>query len=273
MSRMIKANMFRLRKSRLFKWVIFLTMLVTALITLKSCLSIKGDTDEYALETYSLSGAPYVQIAIAAVIVLFLGTDHSQNTIRNKITVGGMRRDIYTANLMVGIVIGLSINTAWLVGGLSGMPVLGAWKMPLYQAFTYLVISMLCAVSVSALAALVGTLVRRKSSAVAVTVTAFIALLFFASDLCARLNHQQEIMSASIVNGEIVFSLDKDPKYTDGIWRAVCEIAVHTLPQGTSIMLSNCNLDNPWADAVGALFVTVYASAIGACMFRKKDIN
>lgn len=248
-------------------------MLVTAAVTLISCLSIKGEISEYALESYSLSGAPFVQMVITIVIIMFIGTDHSQNTIRNKVTVGSMRRDIYMANLITGGVIGLSLNAAWLIGGLSGVPVLGAWKMPLAQALVYIVISMLCTVSVSSLATLAGTLIRSKSTAAAVTITAFMVLLALAGSLYNKLNHQQEVMSASIVDGEPVFSLMKDPNYLEGGKRTVCEIAVHILPQGTLIMLSNCDLKNPWADAAGALFVTVYVSAVGAGVFGKKDLN
>lgn len=272
MSRILSANLFRLRRSGIFKWTLFLTTLVTAIATVYNCLSIHGEMSEYSLETISLSTAPFIQIICAAVIILFLGTDYSEKTVRNKLFVGSARNSIYLANLITGIIIGCSINAAWLVGGLAGLPILGAWKMPLYQVLTYVLISMLCTVSVSAVTTMICMLLRRKSIAVASTLVTIFAMIIIGSQLCDSLNQPEEYMSASVVDGDMVFNVEQNSQYIGGAKRTVYEIAVHTIPLGTSIMLSNCNLENPLADAAGSVFVTVYISAVGAAVFRRKDM-
>ena len=128
MSRVFNANMFRLRRNSLFWWTVVLTGLITAGLVLLDSSAINGSITNYELENIALSGAPFVQFVCAAVIVLFIGTDNSQNTIRGKLIVGNERKGIYFADVLTGIIIGCSINAAWLVGGLSGAPILGFWK-------------------------------------------------------------------------------------------------------------------------------------------------
>ena len=154
--------MFRLRKSRLFWWAVILTAPVTAGFVLLDSSAINGSITDYELENIALSGAPLVQLVCAAVIVLFIGTDNSQNTIRSKLIVGNERKGIYFANVLTGIIIGCSVNAAWLVGGLSGVPILGFWKMEPAKAFMYIIMSFVSTISISAFAALIGVLVQRR---------------------------------------------------------------------------------------------------------------
>lgn len=273
MSRVFNANLFRLRKSRLFWWAVVLTALVTAGGVLLCCLSIEGDISEYALESYALSGAPIAAIVNAAAVILFLGTDHSERTVRNKLIVGNKRGGIYAANMLTGVVIGSSVNAAWLAGGLAGVPILGWWKMPLSEAAVYIASSTACACAVSAAAALAAMLIQSKSGAVTIGLVAAFALIFCASGVYARLGGQKEVMTAENVDGELKFELIENPNYIDGVKRAAYELALNVNPFGSSIALSNCDLENPAAGLAGAGFVTVFISSLGAAAFRRKDLK
>lgn len=273
MVRIFNANMFRLKKSRLFWWVVVLTALVTVGVVLLGCLTIKGEASEYALESYALSEAPFVMIANAAMVILFISIDHSGRTVRNKIIVGNKRGGIYAANMLTGVVIGCSVNAAWLVGGLAGVPILGWWKMPASETAVYITSSMACAVAVSAAAALVGMLLQSRSAAVVVGLTAAFALIWCAGDVYNRLNAQKEEMTANNVSGELRFELIENPNYIGGLKRAAYELALNVNPMGSSIALSNCDLKDPVAGIAGAGFVTVFISSLGAAVFRRKDLK
>lgn len=273
MSRVFYANLFRLRKSRLFWWAVILTALVTAGSVLLCCLTIEGDISEYALENYALSGAPVAVIVNAVAVILFLGTDHSERTVRNKLIVGNKRCGVYAANMLTGVVTGCSVNAAWLVGGLAGVPILGWWKMPLPEAVMYIASSMACAVAVSAAAASVGMLIQSKSGAITVGLVAAFALIFCASGMYTRLGDQKEVMTAENIEGELKFELIENPNYVDGVKRAAYELALNVNPLGMSIALSNCDLKDPVASFAGAGFVTVFISSLGAAAFRRKDLR
>ena len=265
--------MFRLRKSRLFWWAVILTALATAGIVLLDSSAISGSIRDNELENIALSGAPFVQIIGAAVIVLFLGTDHSHNTIRNKLIVGSRRSGIYSADVLTGIVIGCSINTAWLLGGLSGVPVLGFWKMETARAFMYIGMSFVCTVSLSSVAALIGVLIRRRSTAVIIALTGVLALILSANNVHERLSSNEEDWKMDFVDGEPVFELVKNPGYVDGTLRMVFELALNLNPMSVSVALSNRELADPTASLVGTAFVTVFAGSLGAAVFGRKDFN
>lgn len=273
MIRTFNANMFRLKKSRLFWWAVVLTALVTAGVVLLCSLTIKGEASEYALESYALSEAPFVMIANAAAVILFLGTDHSGRTVRNKIIVGNKRGGIYAANMLTGAVIGCSVTVAWLVGGLAGVPILGWWKMPLAEAAVYIAASIACAVAVSAAAALVGMLIQSRAGAVVVGLTAAFALIWCAGSIYNRLNAQKDEMTANNVGGELKFELIENPNYIGGLKRAAYELALNVNPLGSAVALSNCDLKDPVAGIAGAGFVTVFISSLGAAVFRRKDLR
>ncbi|MDE7362142.1 MAG: ABC transporter permease subunit [Oscillospiraceae bacterium] len=278
MSRILQANIFRLRKSRLFRWTVILTAMVTAVVVLLDSSSMGARIADYELENIALSGAPFVQMIIAAVIVLFLGTDHSHKTIRNKLIVGSRRGEIYSANVLTGMVIGCAINAAWLVGGLSGVPALGFWDMEPDKAFMYIGMSFVCTVSLCSIAALFGMMIRSRSAAIVAAFAALFVLLAGASMSEQRLSNNKEELSGHIVDDELVFEIAENPDYVDGPMRAAFELALNANPMGISTMLSNKELgnrdySNPTVGLVGAAFVTIFVSSLGAAMFGRRDLT
>lgn len=273
MSRILSANLFRLRKSRLFRWAVVLTALITAAGTLIGCLSARGELSEYAPEDYALSGAPIAAIVCAAVIILFIGADNDEHTVRNKISVGGKRKDVYSANLLTSIVIGCSINAAWLVGGLAGAPILGLWKMHPAEALVYVATSTLCTSAVSAVSALLAMVIRRRSGAAVAALTLAFALLWAASAAYNGLGGSEQEMRAEVVDGEMRFELRDNPDYVSGIRRTAYELALYSNPMGVSVALSNRDLGDPAASLAGAAFATIFVSSLGAAVFGREDLN
>lgn len=270
--------MFRLRKSRLFWWTVILTALTTAGLVLFESSAMSAVFPDYELEIIALSGAPFVQMVIAAVIVLFLGTDNSHKTIRNKLIVGSRRGEIYSANVLTGMIIGCAVNAAWLVGGLSGVPTLGFWHMEPAEAFMYIGMSFVSTVSLCSVAALFAMMIRSRSAAVVAAIAALFVLLTGSSSAYQRLSNNKEDVSANIVDGEFVFELVENPYYVDGAMRAAFELALNANPMGISVTLSNRELgnrdySNPAACLVGAAFVTIFVSSLGAAMFGRRDLT
>lgn len=271
MTRILSANFFRLRHSKVFWLANALTLFGTAAVVLYAAIS---NASDYALDNIYFAGEPAVEFIAVAVTVLFVGTDYSDGTIRNKVAVGRVRAEIYAANTIAGIVIGVSLNASYLLGGLAGIPVLGAWKMPLSEVFSYMAVSMLYTVALSAIAALIGMLCSRKASAVVIAIFSTVLMAFAASRLYIVLCQPETQRGAAIVNGEFVLGeIEQNPRYVGGALRTVYEIALHTIPMGQSVMLSNLDIDNPLPDAAASAAVTICVSALGAAAFRKKDLS
>lgn len=266
MSRILAANLFRLRKSRMFRAAVLLTLLITAA-------GVLFGTADGTLEGVALSGAPLVQMAGAAAAVLFIGTDNSEKTVRNKLCVGSRRREVYAANVLTSIVISCSVNAAWLLGGLAGVPFFGWWKMPPASAAVYVTVSMLCAAALGAMAALLAMLIRSRSAAVAAICAALLALLTAAAVPYKRLSVGRELMVGQNVDGETVFELVENPDYVDGAKRAVLTLALNVNPMGVSAVLSNCDLGDPAASMAGTAFTAIFVCSLGAAVFGRKDLQ
>ncbi len=273
MLKLLRADLFRLGKNRLFKWAFAMTALVTAAFVVICCLSIKGDKSEYTLENCALAGAPFVQIVSAAVIVIFVGTEHSQHTIRNKLTVGSRRGNVYSSELTASVIIGCSLNAAWLLGGLAGVPFLGAWKMPLSETWIYIAVSMLCAAAASSGAALIGALFHNRSKRVVSPLITVLAMIQLAGHTYTRLGAPEQQMRAEVINGEQILSLEENPQYIGGAKRVIYELALRLDPVGALLPLSNRELETPAADIAGAGFVIILVNSAGSAVFGRKDLK
>ena len=93
MIRLLKAGLFRLKKDILFWIFIFLTIGL-AILTLVRYVPIEGITLDSALNEFLI----YIGLFIAIFVSIFVGKEHSQGIIRNKIIVGHSRFSIFLAN-------------------------------------------------------------------------------------------------------------------------------------------------------------------------------
>ncbi len=110
-----------------------------------------------------------------------------------------------------------------------------------------------------------------------------VAMLSFSSKGSAKHDYVSLVQEATriakekapdlAIDGELQFELIENPNYIEGVRRAAYELALNVNPLGSSIALSNCDLKDPIAGIAGAGFVTVFISALGAAVFRRKDLR
>ena len=125
MRELLAANLVRLRKTGLF-WGAALLHAAFALFRIYTIV----DDRKYGYET-TLDEALFTFIMIeglvmAVFIAVFLGTEYSDGTVRNKITAGHGRVRIYLANLLTVCLACLVFTAVYLLTTLAvGLPVLG----------------------------------------------------------------------------------------------------------------------------------------------------
>ena len=135
MIRLLKAGLFRLKKDILFWIFIFLTIGL-AILTLVRYVPIEGITLDSALNEFLI----YIGLFIAIFVSIFVGKEHSQGIIRNKIIVGHSRFSIFLANLIICIIVSLLCELIYLaIIFLVGTPLLGQLQMTLSQFIGILV--------------------------------------------------------------------------------------------------------------------------------------
>ncbi len=111
MGKLLRSNLSRLWKDKIF-WLCMGGMLLYAVVYMlnasqKTISPVTGEV--YTLEHYYFMFLAYVDFFFAVVTSMFLGTEYSDGTIRNKLIVGHTRTNVYLANLIVTFVASLLI--------------------------------------------------------------------------------------------------------------------------------------------------------------------
>ena len=295
MRNLLSANFARLWRSRLFwsaqvgvyAWGVFAYFLLRV-----------NNANGYPFEngnTYFFNQMTFVGITMACFSGLFIGTEYSDGTMRNKISVGHSRAKIYLANLVTILCAGLAQFAAYTLAALTaGTLLVGdlVWSR-LYRPAETFAIAFLSICTSAAIAVLISMVVQDKAKAVLVNVLLSILLLAVGASSLKGL--MQPRMTERVFNegsGEYAYAsednlgdLEKlgvemvpNPKYLSGTERKLYEYVSAVLP--ASLALS-CALDESDSEydrfsglqVCGTLVAVIVLSGSGILVFRKKDLK
>ena len=258
MRKLISADLCRLRRDKVF-WIGTLAMLAyTVILMLVNCHEALKDSSEfqYALDNCYFSYAIPIGLPIAVHVSLFLGTEYSDGTIRNKLVAGHTRRDIYLSHLFTNIVGGLSMLLASLLGGLVGIPFLGTWKMG-KMVLVFLLISVMFTISYVAIYTLIGMLCSNKAVSAVLTILLFFGLLNLA------MYFYYELTVSEIVNNEPISTWERE----------IYQFIIDFLPTGQSGQMQEFNMPHPVRMIVSSIVITIGTTLGGIAVFAKKDLK
>lgn len=132
MNRLLISNLSRLRKNIIF-WLSLICAMVGPIHTVINNWYYKTqwDTPLYADNALVMIGGDYFYvIALAIVISLFIGTEYSDKTIRNKLIAGHSRLSIFLANLSTSVIIAVAMYLMAAISACSGIPLLDGFELP-----------------------------------------------------------------------------------------------------------------------------------------------
>lgn len=277
MRRLLSANLTRLRKDKVF-WASLPAVLALSVIHMANgCRQGMGMLEEgysRALDDYYFELAPFLGLVFAVFMSLFLGTEYSDGTVRNKVVIGHSRGSIYLANLLTCIAASFLLAAAWMLGGLVGLPVFGSWQMGVPGALQYLLISLLFSAALSAIFTLVGSLSGNKAAAAVISILLFLGLLVGASMIYNRLC-EPEMISGIVMTteGMQMSEPSPNPDYVGGALRTAYELILNILPTGQAILMANLEIARPTLQMASSVLVTAAVTAAGISLFRKKDLK
>ena len=133
MIKLLKAGFFRLKKDIIFYLFIFLTIGMAGFMLYRyynNNIIFKNTYLDEIVNEFII----YIGFFIAIFISIFVGKEHSQGIIRNKIIVGHSRIAIFLSNLIISIVVSIFGELIYLIIVLLiGIPLFGQMKMTLTQ--------------------------------------------------------------------------------------------------------------------------------------------
>ncbi len=278
MRRLLRAHFARLWGDRVF-WLGVIGMAVCGALV---CLSNYRTLMKYpqdvtiALENFFFFFCPVIGLFISVVLSLFLGTEYSEGTMRNKLMVGHRRGKIYLSSLLLGYAVTLLIMiSGMLIAYLLGKPLFGPFQMAQKELMQMIFAAVMMSLSTASICVAISMCLQNRAVA-AVTSLVVMLLMIFASALLGGRLHEPEIISDAVefVDGVMVQGeLRPNPNYLRGPLRTVAEWIYDLLPAGQAARLSNLETQRltrlPWI----SLLVCVASSAAGFCLYRKKDIK
>lgn len=229
--------------------------------------------DSYLYAAYMLSG-----IFTAVWAALFLGTEYSDGTVRNKLICGHSRTAVYLSSLVICFVSSLLVCLASvLVTFAVGIPLFGLPQSPLPAIVVTYGYGILMTAALSGLFTLLAMLITSKPLSSVVCTIGIFTLFFLTTMIINRLDAPEMItgiyelsVDGSVIPQEPV----PNPRYLSGTARTVHEFLRDLLPTGISMQLGMTgSLQHPLQSCLLALLVTAGTTAGGILAFHKKDLK
>lgn len=274
MRKLLSANFYRLWRSRLF-WQEMLTAAGMAGLFLFVNQFEGASTIKY-MDFPFFSQYIYNPVILAGFLTLYLGTEYSDGTIRNKLVTGHSRLAVYGANLCVCIVMSVLFALMQIILSLGiGPMVFESFRMPLEYIVTAAITACLAAVSSAAIYTALAMNIQNKAvgviGSVALTFVVMLVVSLLAGVLYApeMVYEYTEKTATGLTYGPLV----PNPGYIRGTARSIAEWINDILPNGQLYSVYSYDFDRcarwPWLSG----FVFLVSTLIGFSFFRKKDIK
>lgn len=275
MNKLLAANFMRLKKSKVF-WgtVIFMAALGFFLAFVQ-----KRDFDnglDFVTERGLFQYIPFVSIVIAVFCAIFVGTEYSDGTIRNKVIVGHKRREIYLSTFVTCGVSAVCMCILSMACYLVLATVLfGSFVENAAMVLAFSACALLLGICFAAIFTLVALLCHNKAASAVVCILIALILLFFGSYLFGALDEPE--FSGGYYMDETgtlqEAEMQPNPRYISGTTRTVYEALLDMTPGGQQIQLASMEASRPWRLAGSSAAISVIITACGMVLFRRKDLK
>lgn len=277
MNKLLSAYFVRLKKDKCF-WICTLLITFTAVFgVLDAYVILKKYNAAVPLESPFFS---YVLLAAAAFPVfcsLFLGTEFSDGTIRNKLIAGHSRTSIYLSSLLCCIITGPLLCMAYIIPTLCmGIPLLGFFATDIQIIFKMIGCSFVLFMAFAALHTFVAMLNQNRAVTSVICIMGVLFMILVGTYLHSRLGEPETWEPYVYVteSGELIQESEQpNPRYIGGFKRKVYEFVCEFLPGGQAASLSEMSVTHPGRLSLYSGLITVVTTGFGIYCFQRKDIN
>ncbi|MDO5559678.1 MAG: ABC transporter permease subunit [Oscillospiraceae bacterium] len=278
MSKLLSANFSRLFKSKIF-WagMIFMFGFAAFLIIMSRIQNGADSSGSREMDSAVFAGTILIPVVTAVFSGIFLGTEYSDGTMRNKIIVGHTRASVYLSDLAVCCAGSLLMNVMFIITIIAlGVPLLGMTAADTGKMIiSFLIISAaLCAWC--AVLVFISILIHSKSAGVVTAIITGFVMMMGAIALYTRYTEPEYYPGDYMYtdsNGEITSDMVKNPGYLTGTKRKVYKTLLDLIPSGQFMQINQGSLDNELLKTLYSMSIIVVFTCGGIILFRKKDLK
>ncbi len=274
MIKLLNAGFTRLRKNKLF-WLLTIFSIGLAIFMIYTQYS---DMKRYGqvIEVYQLflNYSTMIGIVIAIFTSLFLGVEYSDGAIRNKISIGHKRTNIYLSNLIITIITSLLFYILFMIViATVGIPLFGSITIPMLTLLKLIGCIFVTIIAYSSIFTFISMIISNKTISAVTSIMLAFGLMMGAL-ICLRIIDTQEyIQSASMVNGEMKFEEIKNPKYPSESKKKVYQTLLDINPAGQMFQLAGRSSPNLKVLPLYSLGIIVVFTGAGLVLFKKKELK
>lgn len=271
MIKLLKAGFFRLKKDIIFWLFIFLTIGV-AFFTVFRYMSIESIKLDRVVNEYIM----YIGLFIAIFVSIFVGKEHSEGIIRNKIIVGHSRVSIYLSNLIISIIVSLFCELIYiLIAGLIGIPIFGKIQMSISQFAITLLDTALVIISFCSIFNFIVMICSEITVSTTICIILFIAMYVVQGALSLTANTDKYLTNTFTDENGIthIVSQKLDPNYPGDEKVKQARMFYLLIPQGQAMEFGNTDLEYLYKMPVYSVSLIIIINFIGICIFSRKELK
>lgn len=272
MHKLVVANLYRAWRGKLFLTALAI-MLVTALITVLDARHI-GPVDPFFTTYLLIVGSVILPLIMTIWVAVFIGTDYSDGTVRNKVIAGHTRWRIYGADLVACLAVVGLLYAAYLVTavGLARLSVPGFKLTALWHGRIggQLLLISFGLFNYTALFVGLCMVLSNRTAATAAVIFMFLIMLVGGGMAAMKLAEPAFDISISDSGKQV---RRKNRSYLGGRKRQIVQTVTDMTPIGQTVRIFNPGSSNLVVLVLYDVLIISGATALGGSAFRRRDLR
>ncbi len=279
MRNLLHGNLRRLARDRVFYIVLLCTFIIALFICFDNAPTMaemaKAGEEDAALENFYFNLCPTLGLFYSAFACLFVGTEHSDGTLRNKLIAGRSRTKIYCSMFLTVFIGCLLIMFGWLIASLGGLFYFSGFSFGWIEYLKHIAVITSGTAVFAALYTSISLLFTNKALEAVISLVLWFVLLFTASMIVDSLNQPLMTAGYSISNAGIPIQGEPfaNPYFVSGFKRTVLTILSYINPVCPTIEIDGGTLARPILTTVYALITAVSIGGVSCILFNRKDLK
>lgn len=274
MIKLLNAGFTRLRKNKLFCLLIVFSVGLALLMIYTQYSEMKKYQEVIEVEQLMLNYSTIIGIVIAIFTSLFLGVEYSDGTIRNKISIGHKRVNIYLSNLIIVTITSLFSYILFLAIVVSiGIPLFGTITITISKLLMLLGCIFVTVIAYSSIFTFVAMIISNKTITAIVSIMLAFGMMFYSSMAFDRLSQPEYINTMIMKDGVQEIINTKNNHYLEGEKRNLIQLSIDIVPAGQMFQIAGRVAPNLKVLPLYSLGIIVIFTGAGVVLFKKKELK
>lgn len=274
MSKLFHANFSRLKKSKVFWCSIIIMVLYSIMVYNSNHIEMVEFGVPILVDDFLFDSLLIIGVVMSVVCSLFVGTEYSDGTIRNKIVTGQSRNSIFFSHFFVCSVMSVICYTiSVILICIAGIPTFGVVQMPLSSAVLLFMDGIFLCIAYASIYNLIAMLSSNKAHTAIISVLLSFVLFFFAVYLYDCLGQPEMIEQVQLVDGNMVMEQVQNPHYLTGLHRKLYQFLMDFIPSGQAAQIAEGVAVRPYFMLICSVMIIVITNVVGMIFFDRKDIK